>query len=261
MIVFWKLHQFATQKGKRKKERMWTHINILPHPLFLQFNMIKDKVQQLNKELNIEDEIIGVRFSNQLLKNSSKDTACTALARAIINRTRVVFSTQLCEGGNFFLNLTDITKEQTCDVYVNKEQVFKNKQICCSFLNKLPKFKFKSVIIEPVKENSQVVILLLNPAQIGRIIGLLNYSQYQTIEILPNQPTCICLFTPLITKKPHINFMDYYDRYYQGKGLWNDNKMILSLRMKDFNKILKNLDSSAQGSFKPDLSPKEIDPI
>ena len=136
------------------------------------------------------------------------------------------------------------------DVYVNNEHVFANCIICADFLRQLPKFPKKLIgkfiIISPLKkaENPQIIILLVNPAQAGRILGLLNYDSYNSVEIYPSQPTCLALFAPLITGKPHINFIDYYDRYYQGKigeeYLWNDNELILSLKLDDFKKILKN---------------------
>lgn len=115
------------------------------------------------------------------------------------------------------------------------------------------------------KDKPSVVVLLVNPAQAGRILGLINYNHYGKVEILPSQPTCLAFFAPLVTKKLHINFLDYYDRYYQGKVggryVWPEDKLIISLTYTDFENALSNLEKSPQGSFRPDLLPQKITKI
>jgi len=187
--------------------------------------MLDKKIKQFKKALKIKDAIIGIGFAKYLPSGYRfyRDTACTALARSIAKKERVIFGTkkfpQLCPGANYFLRLSEVKNSKTCNVYVKEEQVFANKEICKIFLKNLPKFpntlKNKFVIVKPFesKDNPQVIILLINPAQAGRVLGLLNYDQYKKIEIYPNQPTCLSFFTPLVTKKTHINFIDYYDRY------------------------------------------------
>jgi uncharacterized protein (DUF169 family) len=171
-------------------------------------------------------------------------------------------------GESYFLKLAQISDKETIDIYVNKEKVFGNKNICEKFLKNLPKFpeslKNKFIIIKPMRdeEKPSVVVLLVDPAQAGRILGLVNRDKYEKIEILPSQPTCLAFFTPLITKKPHINFLDYYDRYYQGRVagrcIWPEDKMIISLRYSDFEAVLANLEKSPHGSFRPNLSPQKV---
>lgn len=239
--------------------------------------MLVGKIKQFKKILKIKDEIIGIKFSKHLPAGYGfyRDTACTALARAITKKVKIFFDAkkfpQLCQGADYFLKLSEIKDSETYDVYVREEQVFANKKICKLFLKILPKFpnslKNKFIIISPLKieDKPQVIILLVNPSQAGRILGLLNYDQYGTVEIYPNQPTCLSFFAPLVTKRPYCNFIDYYDRYYQGKikgkNIWPETKMIISLRFEDFKKILNNLEKSPQGSFRPKLSPQQLDDI
>lgn len=239
--------------------------------------MSTEIIEQFKKTLKIESEIIGVKFTKNLVSDCKfyHDTACTALARAIIKKTKVIFDSkkfpQLCEGANYFLKLSKIKDSEASNIYVKKEQIFINEKICKIFLESLPKFpntlKNKFIIISPLKakDKPHIVILLVNPAQAGRILGLLNYNQYKTVEIHPNQPTCLSLFAPMVTKKPHINFIDYYDRYYQGrineKNIWPETKMIISLKFQDFKKILNNLQKSSQGSFRPQLTPQQVDKL
>lgn len=231
-------------------------------------------LKQFKDALRIKNEIIGVKFVKKSSFNSKhyRDTACTALARAIINKTEVIFDAkhlpQLCPGANYFFKFSKIKNSEVHDVYVKDERVFANKKTCALFLRKLPKFpdslRGKSISIKPLANDKvDVVILMVTPAQCGRILGLLNSRSYKTVEVLPNQPTCLSLFAPLVTKKPHCNFIDYYDRYYQGvihgKKIWAEDKMIISLLFSDFKEILNNLEKSPQGSFRPDLKPQKVD--
>jgi len=239
--------------------------------------MLAKKIKQFKNILKINNRIIGVEFTRKKYTNYNhfRDTTCTALARAIIKNTMVIFDNkkfpQLCSGANYFFKLSKINNNKVCDVYVKEEHVFADKKTCNFFLNNLPKLpnelKNKSIVIKPFKpgDKPQVIILLINPAQAGRILGLLNYDQYKTVKIHPNQPTCLSIFAPLITKEPHCNFIDYYDRYYQGringKKIWPENKMIVSITFNNFKKILNNLDKSPHGSLKTDLSPQVVDEI
>lgn len=239
--------------------------------------MTNKNIKKLKKVLKIKDAVLGVYFSKKLPTGSRyyRDTACTATARSFLKRCSVFFDAkryrQLCPGANYFLKLAEISKNEAVNAYLKKERVFNEKNVCNKFLNALPKFprrlKNKFIIVKPfeIVGNPLIVLLLVNPAQVGRIIGLLNYDRYESIKILPNQPTCLSLFAPLITKKPHLNLIDYYDRYYQGKiggkNIWPEDKMIISLRLKDFKIILNNLEKSPQGYFHPKLSPQKTDDI
>ncbi|MFH0780182.1 MAG: DUF169 domain-containing protein, partial [Parcubacteria group bacterium] len=120
-----------------------------------------------------------------------------------------------------------------------------------------PKYlRNKFILIKPfeAKDFPQIIMLLVNPAQAGRIIGLINYKQYKEIKMFPNQSTCLSFFAPIVYNSPHINFIDYYDRYYQGKldqkYIWPENNMIISLNLNQFKEIMNNLDKSPQGIFK-----------
>ncbi len=235
---------------------------------------MNNKIKKFKKILKIDKNILGIYFSKNLPKKfkNYQDTACTALVRVFLKGETIVFDAkkypQLCSGADYFLNLSKADKKEVLDVYIKKEQVFKNKNICERFLKKVPKFplflKNKFVIIKPFESEDKpsLVVLLVNPAQVGRILGLINFDKYEKIEILPSQPTCLSFFAPLVTKKPHINFLDYYDRYYQGKVggryIWPDDKMIISMEYSDFETILTNLGKSPHGSLRPDVLPKKI---
>lgn len=234
-----------------------------------QFNLIKSN-------LKIE-KIISIRFSDTKTENFNKfkDTACTAMARSFENNTLTYIdrkSGQLCPGGNYFLDITHSPKKEICDVYVKDEKVFKNNSVCSTFLKNLPKYpaaaKKRYILFTPlVKENKKpdTIMLLANPAQTGRILGLSVYKKMSYPPIIPASPTCASIYAPVESNKIHLNFIDYYDRYYQGrqKGrlLWKDSDLIISMPFGIFEEIIKSIPLSAHGSFKPKIKPQKFDPI
>lgn len=236
------------------------------------------EAQRFIDALKIEHPILGISFLEICPENVEyyKDTACTALARSFWGERSLVLNSkehpQLCPGAKYFLKLdTGITDQDTIRNYVDDERVFENDLICEKFLSDLPRFPDdlvgKYIAIKPldVEDIPRVIIMLVSPAQAGRIIGLINHSNFQEIRIIPSQSTCVALFAPLVTNLPHINFLDYYDRYYQGvvgrKFIWPEGKMILSMTLLHFEKAIASLDKSAHGIFKPSLNPQEVDEI
>lgn len=239
----------------------------------------KKQINRFKKILGIKDNIVGVYYSDNLPNeiNYHKDTACTALARSILKGEILCINSkkcmQLCSAANYFLKLSKIAHDKILDTYVTQEHIFNKKDVCRKFLYNLPKFpakiKNKFIVIKPLlkkmDDKPSIIILLTNPAQAGRIIGLLNYGTYKIIKIFPNQPSCISLFAPLITHSPHLNFIDYYDRYHQGrinnKKIWPEEKMIISLSYRQFQTILNNLEKSPQGSLNIKMSAHRVDKI
>ncbi|MDP3093675.1 MAG: DUF169 domain-containing protein [bacterium] len=238
---------------------------------------MKTTIMQFKKALKIGSEILGV-FVQKTAPAKTKhyrDTACTALARAFLNRKTTFFGLknhpQLCPGADYFFGMAGIKTEEIAKVYVKKERVFKNKNICKKFLAAIPQppffLKKGVIVIKPLqtRDKPAIVVLLINPGQASRILGLLNFDQYNPLEILPNQPSCISLFAPLANGKTHLNFIDYYDRDYQGKfqskSVWPEEKMLISLKFRDFERMLGNLGKSSQGKFRPKLSPVKVDRI
>lgn len=226
---------------------------------------MNNKIIKFAKALKLKNPIIGIEFANKTPNNAKhfKDTACTALARVKNKKIGVFFDfkkhCQLCSGADFFLGSKNISDDKVMDIYVSDEHVFENKKVCQQFLKTMPKIPDKllgkKVIIKPfqTEDNSQVVILIVNPAQAGRILGLLNYNCFNKIEIYPNQSTCLVFFAPLVTNLPHINFIDYYDRYFQGKisgrYLWKEDEMIISLTREHFFSAINNLAKSPHGAY------------
>lgn len=239
-------------------------------------SIYKKQSETLKKCLKIE-KIISIRFSSRktFAFNKFRDTACTALARSLRSDILTYIdrkSGQLCPGGNYFLNITHPSTKEICAVYVEDEKVFANDLICSNFIKKLPKYqavaKKRYILFTPlVKENNKpdVVLFLANPAQTGRILGLSVYKKMSYPSVMPALPTCASLYAPIEGNKIHINFIDYFDRYHQGKqngrSLWKDSNLIISMPFGIFEEIIKYIPMSAHGNYKPKIKPQKIDPI
>jgi len=234
-----------------------------------QFNLIR-------KKLRIE-KIISIGFSNtksnQYIK--FKDTACTALLRCFQNNTLTYIDRktgQFCPGGDYFLDINNISPEEVNDVYVKNEKVFQNNIICNKFIKNLPNYpdvaKTKYILFTPLakeKNKPDVIIMLANPSQAGRILGLSVYEKFSQPLILPALSTCASIYAPIESGKIHLNFIDYYDRYYQGKqkglSLWKDSDLIISMPFGIFEEIIRHIPLSAHGSFIPKINPQKFDSI
>ena len=220
---------------------------------------------------------ISIRFANRKSDRHTRyrDTACTALARSLLRRVLTYIDRnegQLCPGGNFFLGITRAPKKEIYDTYAKDEKVFSNQAACRQFLNDLPPYPRQAnkrfVLFTPLDRENQrpeVVTLLATPAQTGRILGLSVFKKMSYPTLIPALSTCASIYTPLTTKNIHINFIDYYDRYYQGKQngklLWKDSQMIVAMPYAIFQKIVEHIQRSAHGNFKPKLKPEKVDPL
>ena len=241
--------------------------------------MKKNYLKQYNtikKILGIED-IISIRFSDEKTSDFIKhnDTVCTAMARCFIKNKYTFIDRhagQLCVGGNYFLNIKKYSDEEVSKTYVKNEQVFKNEKSCGVFLKKIPPYpkqvQRRYVLFSPLKKEQHkpdVVMMLATPAQVGRILGLSVFKIFSDPLVVPSGSTCMSVYAPLSSGKIHLNFIDYFDRYYQGKQgkklLWSDNQMIVSMTNQMFEEIIKNIQLSAHGSFEAKVDPQKVDKI
>jgi uncharacterized protein (DUF169 family) len=225
--------------------------------------------------LGVDYSLVGIFFAEKVPRSYKKhnDTVCTALARAFLKKQASYFNgtshRQSCRGADYYFKFENIEEKEVIKNYVKDECVFFNKSVGEKFIQNTPKFPKKLIgkvlVIKPfaINDMPEVVVLLLSPSQVGRVIGLLNYTAVDGLDVLPSQSTCISLFAPLVTGKPHVNFIDYYDRYYQGvinnKKIWPESHMIISITYKQLCEMVANFKKSAHGSFVPKIAPQKVD--
>lgn len=228
----------------------------------------------MKKCLQIE-KIISIRFSHTKTLQYKKynDTACTALARSFENKKSTYIDRkygQLCSGGNYFLKIIPTPKEEVCNVYVKDEKVFRDNTTCENFIKKIPKYPSladkRYILISPLSYETKkpdVIMFLATPAQASRILGLSVYKEMSCPVIVPALSTCASIYAPLAAHAVHINFIDYYDRYYQGmqrgRSVWKDSELIMAMPYDIFDKIIQYIPLSAHGSYKPKIQPKSFD--
>lgn len=239
-------------------------------------SVYKKQFRIIKKHLGIKN-IISIRFSNTKSGNYRKyqDTASTILARSFKNNVLTYIDRkegQLCPGGNYFLDVTHPPEKEICDVYVKDEGVFKNNAACHTFLRELPKYpavaRKRYILFTPLTKeinNPDVIIFLATPAQTSRILGLSVYEKMSYPLVIPAGPTSASIYAPIGSDRIHINFIDYYDRYYQGARdgqlLWKDSDLIISMPFGIFQEIIKRIPLSAHGIYKPTIKPQKVDPL
>jgi len=200
---------------------------------------------------------IFISFADSITdgKESSRDLYCTAIARSIKTHKEVIIDCHqhLCAGGNYFLGDKEIPEEKIADIYINKEHVFPNTACTKKFLKRIERNPNSSsfLIFSPKVDNAQVVIAITNAANIGRLLGLQAYLSEFKVDVFSATTTCSCIFRPLIQKDcMHINFIDYFDRYHQAKGMFTDNEILVSMSYELYRKLQYVYEKSPQGSMK-----------
>jgi len=158
------------------------------------------------------------------------------------------------------------------NVYVAQEKVFESFKACKSFLGALPEYpslgKTRYITITPLFLETgcpDVVVLCVNPAQTSRLLGLSVFKKMMLPEIFPAGPSCLSLYAPLSTGRIHVNFIDYYDRYHQGKQgktyLWEEHELMVAMPYQLFRSVMDSVPASPHGQNKPRLRPKMVDPF
>ncbi len=211
------------------------------------------------KELMHSTKPVSVRFLNRISKGEklSQDLYCTAISRCAKKGKKVIIEVEKhrCSGGNYFVGNSDVDAEEIGDVYIDKEKVFGNKRDLGKFLRLAGRnpVKSKYVVFEPgISEKADVVVLLLNPDDAGRILGMNAYLGNFEVDIVPAISTCASLYRPLIKKKAiHVNFIDYFDRKYQCKGFFEKSELIVSMTLGIYKKMSKIFVQTSHGGNSP----------
>lgn len=230
----------------------------------------------IRKNLGIKN-IISIRFSNVKTVNFKRyrDTACTALVRSLRSNVSTYIDRevgQLCPGGDYFLNITYPAKKEIRDVYVKNEKVFQKNTTCDAFIKNLPKYpkvaKKKYILFTPLNQEKNipdVILFLANPAQTSRVLGLSAYKKITQPLIVPALSTCASIYACVQSNKIHLNFIDYFDRYIQGKQrgrlLFEDSRLIISMPFRIFQEMINCIPVSAHGNYKPKLKPQKVDSL
>lgn len=219
-------------------------------------------------------KFIGIRFTNRLSPGEQKtfsqnpnELYCTAIAKSAKQCKKIIIQTRRhpCAGGNHFVGQKACPFKELADVYINKEHVFQTPAQVKSFLkaNGQNPVKTKYLVFEPLKPGSnpglssksapQTILALVSPETAGRMLGLLAHIKQNTVpDIIPAASTCSAIFRPLL--KPdsiHINFIDYFDRYYQCRGLYEPTELIISMIPALLIALIKAYAKSSHGSNKP----------
>lgn len=202
---------------------------------------------------------VFIRFTNTLQKGErvSDDLFCTALARCAKRNKKIIIDCRRhpCAGGNYFVSRKHLSQRFLEDVYIKKESVFQRKEDLKDFLRlaqQNPK-PSRYIIFEPsFSAKAEIVIFFTDAAGAGRLLGLGAYRGQFSVDVVSAISTCASLFRPRIRKNVlHLNFIDYFDRYYQCKNFFRDEELLVSMHVGFYKKLQKIYARSSHGKKKP----------
>lgn len=202
---------------------------------------------------------VSISFTDTLSSKElvSNDLICTAIARTAKEKKKIIIDCHqhTCAGGSHFVCGKKVNTKTILEIYKDKEHVFESDTQTNAFLKKVktnPK-KSKYILFEPtVNLKADVLLFFTNPAQAGKILGLSAYKDKINIDIIPAAATCISAFRPLVqTNTIHINFIDYFERELQAQDFFEKDELLLSMKPKTFQRLLKSYNASSHGTFVP----------
>lgn len=202
---------------------------------------------------------VFIRFTNTLQKGErvSDDLFCTALARCAKRNKKIIIDCRRhpCAGGNYFVSRKPISQRELENVYMRKESVFRSKVDLRIFLKRSgqnPK-PSRYIIFDPVfSQKAEVILFFVSPAAASRLLGLSAYLGKFSVDIVPAVSTCASLFRPRLHRDAlHLNFIDYFDRFYQCKGFFRNTELLVSMHMRLYRKLQKAYARSSHGKKKP----------
>ncbi|MBU1911262.1 DUF169 domain-containing protein [Patescibacteria group bacterium] len=202
---------------------------------------------------------VSVHFCNELPSGSiiTEDEISVCLAKSAKNGQDLAINCRRgrFSAGSYFAEKEDIPIEDILDVYVKKERVFKDNKSTYEFLYKVGRNPIDCTHItfsSRIKSDADVVLLIANASQAGRLLGLSGYIGKFIVDIIPAAPTCAAIFRPLIEpNRIHLNLIDYYDREHQAKGKFKEDEMLISMKPKIFEDLKKAYSKSPHGKFIP----------
>jgi len=202
---------------------------------------------------------VSVLFSDQLYSSSPVTSGEVSNAIACVAKENTAITIDCCKkrfsAGSYFACGHDIPLEAVSDVYCNREQIFPNAGFLETFLATVGRNPTKSRYIHLLPNESpdaNVVVLLVNTSQASRVLGLSAYTGQLSVDLICAAPTCASLFRPLLQPdRIHVNFVDYFDRDYQARGLFDESELLLSMRSDMYQRLLAASPHSAHGAFIP----------
>ncbi len=199
---------------------------------------------------------VSISFCNEVPSDCpiTDDEVSECIAQAAKNGQNLAINCRRgrFSAGSYFAERGEIPVEEIIDVYVNKECVFKDKEIAREFLCRVGRNPVECSHIRfssGFDQNADVVLLVVNVSQASRVLGLSCYEGNFKVDLVPAAPTCASLFRPLIEPECiHVNLIDYFDRDYQAKGKFGEGELIVSMRPGVYKEM-------AHRSIKPDGLP------
>ena len=205
--------------------------------------------------LGLQSPLIGVKYTAQPDLRGNLDlkmAACEAIdvvrrEKSVVNLTK---ETCNCVGGQYYLGLAPIPKEQIIKVMKDIHKMFASEELTQKFLEQVPPPKDRGgvVVLAPLSDMPQepeLVLCLCNAEQANKVISLLMYSGLQPFMYNLVSAGCTSLSNSIVTGNVDINFItDHARRRVQN---FSFNELVIALPFNKFMEAAANIPYAGAG--------------
>lgn len=201
---------------------------------------------------------IAGRFADQAepsRKTRAKMRICDALRKTTHDNIVISLSKEscTCAGGRHFTGLEIIPIERIApSLTTGKHRVYDSLNTALASISKQPQPKKRGdfLILGPLEKFSKepdLVLLLVNPAQADRILGLASFKGNEPFMYYPASSICSTVTNVLAKNKPEINLISKFERK---AGKWSPNELILALPFQTFKAAVASISESGYGTYR-----------
>lgn len=212
---------------------------------------------RLKDVIGLRSEPVGILYAKKPLSGGESPSVavCEAMKRAsegaIINLSK---ENSKCPGGTYYLGLGERVSGVE-EFLVDVEHIFSSHPIArAHFTHAItpPTGLAPYVCFAPVTsmpEKPDLVLIVCNPMQASRILGLLAYDGAPGLKLSAFGAACQTAITnPLMNGNVDVSFIDISARRRAG---FSDDELVVSLPYREFMRAILNIEHSIFGIAKP----------
>lgn len=211
-----------------------------------------ESVEKLVQTLELENEPIGVRFSETPDKQGVEKQLRICEALDVVNRENLVINLSkencTCRGGSYIAGWQNLTLREFAAILLEAD-IYASEKVAEASVRKQPKPEYRGrfLVLGPLNKletDPDLVLFFVNPAQADRILGLACYEGAEPFMFYPASTVCSTISNTLAKGKPDVNLISTFERT---RHRWPSNKLIVTLPFRDFMTAVRSVDYSGYG--------------
>lgn len=214
-----------------------------------------EEAQKIVEVLGLEWKPIAGKFSDRAEgRGDSVRRLKVCEAFNVVRREGIVVNLSkkncTCSGGLHFLGLSSMPLERLAAILTDEHKACESVDAAMASVKKQPQPAKRGNIfvlgpLEKFKDDPDLVILFVNPAQADRILGLASFKGAEPFTYYPVSTICSTVTNTLAKGKPEINFVSVFERR---THKWSPNELIVALPWKNFEAAVENIPKSGYGT-------------